>query len=301
MARARIIPVFVPHWGCPNECVFCDQKRISGSPLPASGAQVTAALEKVRAAGETGLELAFYGGSFTAVSPALQRELLEAAAPFLAGGTLASIRLSTRPDAVDADKLEMLKSYGVTTVELGAQSMDDVVHGLGPQLHGGHAIAFQHFQLVRVHRVGPGGQADGGQGPAGQKGRGGLKQLPLQSGAHRRETASVKGKFQTGLTRRPHLFQRGSHLGPGCGQGAAGDALLVTEDAFVRAAPVRHEDGDDPRSRHQCSSRARAARAAACSASFLLFPSPLAVAPSWSSTLAVKVLSWSGPDWSTME
>ena len=127
MARARIIPVFVPHWGCPNECVFCDQKRISGSPLPASGAQVTAALEKVRAAGETGLELAFYGGTFTAVSPALQRELLEAAAPFLAGGTLASIRLSTRPDAVDADKLEMLKSYGVTTVELGAQSMDDVV------------------------------------------------------------------------------------------------------------------------------------------------------------------------------
>ena len=127
MARARIIPVFVPNWGCPMECVFCDQKRITGSPVPASGAQVTDALEKVRAEGGNGLELAFYGGTFTAVSPALQAELLAAAAPFLADGTVTSIRLSTRPDAVDAGKLEMLKSYGVTTVELGAQSMDDAV------------------------------------------------------------------------------------------------------------------------------------------------------------------------------
>ena len=127
MARARILPLFVPNWGCPNECVFCDQKRISGSPLPVSGHDVTAALERAKGEGLTGLELAFYGGSFTAVSPLLQRELLEAAQPYRADGTVAAIRLSTRPDAVDEASLAMLKSYGVATVELGAQSMDDTV------------------------------------------------------------------------------------------------------------------------------------------------------------------------------
>ena len=127
MARARILPLFVPNWGCPNECVFCDQKRISGSPLPVSGHDVTAALERAKGEGLSGLELAFYGGSFTAVSPVLQRELLEAAQPYRADGTVGSIRLSTRPDAVDGAGLAMLKSYGVATVELGAQSMDDSV------------------------------------------------------------------------------------------------------------------------------------------------------------------------------
>ncbi len=127
MARARIIPLFVPHLGCPNGCVFCDQKRITGSPSPVSGADVAAALERVRARGETGAELAFYGGSFTAVSRALQLELLEAAGPYLADGTVSAIRLSTRPDAVDEDTLAMLREHGVRTVELGAQSMSDAV------------------------------------------------------------------------------------------------------------------------------------------------------------------------------
>ena len=127
MARARIIPVFVPHLGCPNECVFCDQKRISGSPLPASAGDVRQALERAEQAGQTGGSLAFYGGSFTAVRPALQEELLQAAQPWLANGTIRSIRLSTRPDAVDEGVLERLKRYGVRTVELGAQSMCDEV------------------------------------------------------------------------------------------------------------------------------------------------------------------------------
>ncbi len=127
MARARIIPIFVPHLGCPNECVFCDQKRISGSPLPASAGDVVLALERAKTLGVTGGELAFYGGSFTAVSPALQRQLLEAARPYLADGTVGAIRLSTRPDAVDEGTLAMLREHGVRTVELGAQSMFDEV------------------------------------------------------------------------------------------------------------------------------------------------------------------------------
>lgn len=127
MVRNRILPIFVPHLGCPHDCVFCDQKRISGSPLPASGADVSAALEQARASGLCGLELAFYGGSFTAVHPALQQELLSAAGPYLRDGTVRAIRLSTRPDAVDEKALALLLDHGVQTVELGAQSMDDRV------------------------------------------------------------------------------------------------------------------------------------------------------------------------------
>jgi len=127
MARQRIIPIFVPHLGCPNECVFCNQRRISGSPLPASGADVTRALEKVREEGLKGVQLAFYGGSFTAIHPALQEELLGAAMPFLEDETVSSIRLSTRPDAIDRGVLERLQKSGVQTVELGSQSMDDYV------------------------------------------------------------------------------------------------------------------------------------------------------------------------------
>ncbi len=127
MARQRILPVFVPHLGCPHDCVFCNQRRISGSSVPASGADVTAILQKARAGFPAGATLAFYGGSFTAIHPALQEELLGAAQPFLQDGTIRAIRLSTRPDAIDGDVLRRLRHYGVETVELGAQSMDDRV------------------------------------------------------------------------------------------------------------------------------------------------------------------------------
>ena len=127
MARQRILPIFVPHLGCPNDCVFCNQRRISGSPLPASGDDVTRTLVYARNQGMTGAQLAFYGGSFTAICPGTQEELLMAAQPFRADGTIASIRLSTRPDAMDETVLRRLKAYGVETVELGAQSMDDGV------------------------------------------------------------------------------------------------------------------------------------------------------------------------------
>lgn len=127
MARRRIYPIFIPHLGCPNECVFCDQRRISGSPLPASGADVARQLSQAERDGLRDMELAFYGGSFTAIPAALQEELLSAAQPFLDRGVISSIRLSTRPDAVDAAACERLRRYHVATVELGAQSMDDGV------------------------------------------------------------------------------------------------------------------------------------------------------------------------------
>jgi len=127
MARNSIIPIFVPHLGCPNQCVFCNQRRISGSLLPARASDVTAALEKAEKAGVRDAQLAFYGGSFTAIPAAMQESLLAAAEPYRASGVIRSVRLSTRPDAIDEKVLERLKRCGVTTVELGSQSMDDEV------------------------------------------------------------------------------------------------------------------------------------------------------------------------------
>lgn len=131
-ARESIIPVFVPHLGCPNDCVFCNQRRISGSIAPACPEDVTRAIES---AGEGTSQLAFYGGSFTAIPAGEQEALLEAARPYLESGRISSIRLSTRPDAIDGEVLLRLRRYGVETVELGAQSMDDRVLALSGRGH----------------------------------------------------------------------------------------------------------------------------------------------------------------------
>ena len=128
-ARECVIPVFVPHLGCKQRCVFCDQKRISGSERAASAETVRQAIETAAALPRTGAkrQLAFYGGSFTAIPEAQQEELLGTAAAAIARGEIDAIRLSTRPDAIDETVLERLRRYGVETVELGAQSMDDAV------------------------------------------------------------------------------------------------------------------------------------------------------------------------------
>jgi len=137
MPKNSIIPVFVPHLGCPNNCVFCNQNRISGEPRPATAETVKNAIEKAAALtpNESKRQLAFYGGSFTAIPAAMQIELFEAARPYLERGVIDSIRLSTRPDAIDSDTLDRLKKYGVTTVELGAQSLDDSVLQLSGRGH----------------------------------------------------------------------------------------------------------------------------------------------------------------------
>ena len=136
-ARQTIIPVFVPHVGCPNDCVFCNQRRISGAVRPITPEEVSRAICEGAAVTPQGVErqLAFYGGSFTAIPTAEQIALLEAAQPYLADGTLASLRLSTRPDAIDEEVLQRLKRYGVKTIELGAQSMDDTVLTLAGRGH----------------------------------------------------------------------------------------------------------------------------------------------------------------------
>ena len=143
-ARECVIPVFVPHLGCPNDCVFCNQRRISGSLSPATARDVQAAIEKAAAVAPPqggGLQLAFYGGSFTAIPAAQQEELLGAAQPYLEAGAIDSLRLSTRPDAIDGEVLARLRRYGVETVELGAQSMSDRVLELSGRGHTARDVA----------------------------------------------------------------------------------------------------------------------------------------------------------------
>ena len=137
IAKRNIIPVFVPHLGCPNNCVFCNQNRISGQSVPATAETVVEAVTEglSRIPENSNIQLAFYGGSFTAIPVEKQNELLNAALPFLREGKLSSLRLSTRPDAIDEDTLERLKHCGVLTIELGAQSMSAEVLRLSGRGH----------------------------------------------------------------------------------------------------------------------------------------------------------------------
>ena len=135
-SKHRIIPIFVPHVGCPNDCVFCNQRKISGTLLPATAESVErdirTALESI---GSYPAEVAFYGGSFTAIPQSEQFDLLGAVSPFLRSGQVEGIRLSTRPDCIREEHVRLLKEYGVRTIELGAQSMDDEVLRLSGRGH----------------------------------------------------------------------------------------------------------------------------------------------------------------------
>lgn len=124
------VALFVPHAGCPHQCSFCNQREISGSLSVPGGAEVTALCRTYAAQAREGrleAELAFFGGSFTAIGPAAMAGLLGAAVPFLREGLFQGIRISTRPDCIDSEILTFLRSYGVTAIELGAQSMSDQV------------------------------------------------------------------------------------------------------------------------------------------------------------------------------
>ncbi len=134
-ARRHILPFFIPHLGCPNQCVFCDQHKIAGQSLPPAPGEVAAALARLDPQAEHKPEVAFYGGSFTAIPRDSQISYLAAARQALDAGLISGIRLSTRPDAVAEPELALLKEYGVGTVELGVQSMTDDVLKLARRGH----------------------------------------------------------------------------------------------------------------------------------------------------------------------
>lgn len=130
MKKEYIIPIFVPHLGCPNDCTFCNQKKISGQTKKVTKQDVRNTIEyylKNFKKDENYIEVAFFGGSFTGIDPKIQEELLSVAYEYIKNKKIDSIRLSTRPDYIDKETLKRLKKYGVKTIELGVQSTNDYI------------------------------------------------------------------------------------------------------------------------------------------------------------------------------
>lgn len=130
------VAIFVPHLGCPNQCSFCNQRTITSVSLQPTPSDVEGAIHVALESGDTAeMEIAFFGGSFTAIDEDYMESLLKTAFAYVEKGLFKGIRLSTRPDAINSQKLELLKKYGVTSIELGAQSMDDQVLAMNLRGH----------------------------------------------------------------------------------------------------------------------------------------------------------------------
>lgn len=121
------ISIFVPHLGCPCQCSFCNQNTITGQTQQPTPDDVDRAVKTALKKGRYDFEIAFFGGSFTAIDRGYMISLLESAYKYVRQGSVNGIRISTRPDCIDSEVLDILSSYGVTSIELGAQSMDDGV------------------------------------------------------------------------------------------------------------------------------------------------------------------------------
>ena len=112
MKKQYIIPIFVPHLGCPNDCIFCNQKSISGQKSNMTKEKAKEIIENYLESIDSEnvrIEIAFFGGSFTAIDVEKQEELLEVASHFVQSGQVESVRISTRPDAIDKETLKRLK------------------------------------------------------------------------------------------------------------------------------------------------------------------------------------------------
>lgn len=130
MKKKYIIPIFVPHLGCPNDCTFCNQKKISGQTKNVKAEDVKNTIEYYLNNFKDDnkyIEVAFFGGSFTGIDVDKQKELLSVAYEYIKNKKIDSIRISTRPDYINKEILKMLKSYGVKTIELGVQSTNDYI------------------------------------------------------------------------------------------------------------------------------------------------------------------------------
>ena len=124
--KKRIIPIFVPHRGCPHDCIFCNQKKITGVSTEVTSEDVRNIIEEYLPTidNDASVEVAFFGGSFTAIDEDIQNDLLEVAKEYVEKGLIQDIRMSTRPDCISEDILNRLKEYKVSIIELGVQSMD---------------------------------------------------------------------------------------------------------------------------------------------------------------------------------
>jgi histone acetyltransferase (RNA polymerase elongator complex component) len=147
------IPVFIPELACPFQCIYCDQHKITGKESVPGKEQVLQTIhehlqtfpKKKRV-----VDLGFFGGNFTGIPLEEQEAFLELARPFLENGQINGIRLSTRPDYINDEVLELLKRYRVNTIELGAQSLDDQVLKLSKRGHTAGDVARASRQIRKA-------------------------------------------------------------------------------------------------------------------------------------------------------
>ena len=149
----NIIPIFVPHLGCPHLCTFCNQRKISGELKNVTPKDVENTIEYYlkNFKDKEHVEVAFFGGSFTAIDKKLQEDLLTAVQPYIKAKKVNSIRISTRPDAIDKEILKMLKKYHVKTIELGVQSTNNYILEKSKRGHTFEDVK-KASRLIRWHR-----------------------------------------------------------------------------------------------------------------------------------------------------
>lgn len=146
------IPIFISHEGCPNDCVFCNQRKITAKVQAMTLSEVSEQIIAYCSTLDdtTYTELAFFGGSFTGIDTALQESYLKLAFEYKKAGKIHAIRLSTRPDYITKDILDRLKFYGVDTIELGVQSLDEEVLKASNR---GHAVidVYKAVALIKAY------------------------------------------------------------------------------------------------------------------------------------------------------
>ena len=169
MRRHINIPVFIPHLGCPNQCVFCNQRTISGVKEFNPCDLVDIVENSLLTVGcDDEVEIAFFGGSFTGIDRSLMIDLLKTAYTYVENGSVTSIRCSTRPDYINKEILALLKKYGVRTIELGLQSASENVlrsckrgHDFRCEIDACRMIVDSGFELIGQMMIGlPGATED---------------------------------------------------------------------------------------------------------------------------------------------
>ncbi len=150
MKKHANIPIFIPHMGCKNDCVFCNQRRITGTQrfdLQQVRGIIEESLETV---GDREVQIAFFGGSFTGIDRDAMVQLLAIGKEYIDRGEISSLRCSTRPDYIDTEILDILQSYGMRTVELGIQSTCDSVLSASKRGHSAH-VALEAMRAVKAY------------------------------------------------------------------------------------------------------------------------------------------------------
>lgn len=152
MKTHAIIPIFIPHKGCPNDCVFCNQKKITARTKAPTTEDVKHTIETylptLQGRGLKTIEVAFFGGSFTGIPIEEQRAYLAVAKGYKDRGLIQKIHLSTRPDYINEEILHNLKKYGTDIIELGVQSFHDEVLRLSNRGHDS-AVVYKSTELIK--------------------------------------------------------------------------------------------------------------------------------------------------------